>query len=451
MGESTMGSPPLRPMSYTASMDAVYERLGVERRSQSSQRARARAGTRHAQTWLGTRITCRATCRGARRMPTAAFCGYGCQSGAKQSTLKTYLLDAYRRRARIVVNCKVDRVLIEDGRAVGVRATVRQPEMPALHLDVRSRGRGRGRGLDRDARAAAALRLRFAGGRAMAPAASRYRGTGRVRREPLRPWEGSLQAVYSDELIKPRWGGTTASSSSRVRCTRRSWRTRFPGGNPTAVPPPDAVASQHVGARGRWFATTAGGRVTAIRRIRPCRFIDWGPTTWRTFDAAIQAAVQNHGKPGARREIFTGQSAYISYRPGQRGGIDAFHERGRPRGLRPGPRWGYFSFHQMGSCRMGNDPGKLRRRSRSPGASGQGPLRCRRQRVPPVRRASNPMITIMAMGASRVSIFIAGRLLEQVASGDAASASLDFTRCRRRSRPSGARGSFCSSSAWASS
>src|SRR2546428_5002231 len=67
------------------------------------------------------------------------FCGYGCQIGAKQSTLKTYLMDAYRRRARIVVNCTVGRVVIEDGRAVGVRATVRQPEMPAFTLIVRSR------------------------------------------------------------------------------------------------------------------------------------------------------------------------------------------------------------------------------------------------------------------------------------------------------------------------
>src|SRR5256884_6095684 len=48
-------------------------------------------------------------------------------------------MDAYRQRARIVVNCTVDRVLIEDGRAVGVRATVRQPEMPAFTLIVRSR------------------------------------------------------------------------------------------------------------------------------------------------------------------------------------------------------------------------------------------------------------------------------------------------------------------------
>src|ERR1700682_1019653 len=77
--------------------------------------------------------------QGCTQDANCGFCSYGCQTGAKQSTLKTYLLDAYRRRERIVVNCKVDRVLIEDGRAVGARATGREPEISAFTLIVRSR------------------------------------------------------------------------------------------------------------------------------------------------------------------------------------------------------------------------------------------------------------------------------------------------------------------------
>lgn len=50
-------------------------------------------------------------------------CGFGCRYGAKQSTMKTYLQDAYDTGARILVRCSADRVLIEDGRAVGVEAT----------------------------------------------------------------------------------------------------------------------------------------------------------------------------------------------------------------------------------------------------------------------------------------------------------------------------------------
>ena len=50
-------------------------------------------------------------------------CHYGCPIGAKQSTLKTWLQDAYDAGARIVVNAPVERVLIEKGEAKGVEAT----------------------------------------------------------------------------------------------------------------------------------------------------------------------------------------------------------------------------------------------------------------------------------------------------------------------------------------
>src|SRR2546421_1700699 len=123
---------------YAASMDAVYERLGVNAnhsrvsaRERVLERGMKRLGShtgympRNVQGWT--------------QEERCGYCGYGCQIGAKQSTLKTYLLDAYRQRARIVVHCTVDRVLMEDGRAVGVRATVRQPDMPAFTLIVRTR------------------------------------------------------------------------------------------------------------------------------------------------------------------------------------------------------------------------------------------------------------------------------------------------------------------------
>ena len=50
-------------------------------------------------------------------------CHYGCPLGAKQSTLVTWLQDAYDAGARIVVNAPVERVLIEGGEAKGVEAT----------------------------------------------------------------------------------------------------------------------------------------------------------------------------------------------------------------------------------------------------------------------------------------------------------------------------------------
>jgi choline dehydrogenase-like flavoprotein len=62
-------------------------------------------------------------------------CHYGCPLGAKQSTFKTWLQDAYDAGARIVVNAPVERVLIEGGEAKGVEATT----MDGHRLTVRAR------------------------------------------------------------------------------------------------------------------------------------------------------------------------------------------------------------------------------------------------------------------------------------------------------------------------
>src|SRR3989442_6967297 len=100
----------------------------------------------------------------------------------------------------MVVSCKVDGVLTESGRAVGVRATVRQPERPAFTLIVRSRAVVAAAG----AIGTPAL-LQRSGIRS--PAVGRYLrlhpgvAVLGVFDETLRPWEGSLQAVYSDQLI----------------------------------------------------------------------------------------------------------------------------------------------------------------------------------------------------------------------------------------------------------
>ena len=55
-------------------------------------------------------------------------CGFGCRYGCKQSTMKTYLQDAYDHGARIIVRCSAEKVLIENGKAVGVKATATNTE-----------------------------------------------------------------------------------------------------------------------------------------------------------------------------------------------------------------------------------------------------------------------------------------------------------------------------------
>ena len=69
------------------------------------------------------------------------FCGYcnnACQQGCKRSTLKTYLVDAAAAGARFLVDCKAERLLVEDGRAAGVEATVTDAGGEAIAVTVRA-------------------------------------------------------------------------------------------------------------------------------------------------------------------------------------------------------------------------------------------------------------------------------------------------------------------------
>lgn len=57
----------------------------------------------------------------------AAYTGFGDQSGAKQGSMKTWLQDACDAGARVLPRTKVNRVLVENGRASGVEATFADP------------------------------------------------------------------------------------------------------------------------------------------------------------------------------------------------------------------------------------------------------------------------------------------------------------------------------------
>ncbi len=69
---------------------------------------------------------------------SAGYLGFGDQTGSKQSTAKTYLLDAYQQGAQLVVRCKANRILVEHGRAVGVEATYTDESGKQISVTVRA-------------------------------------------------------------------------------------------------------------------------------------------------------------------------------------------------------------------------------------------------------------------------------------------------------------------------
>jgi len=68
----------------------------------------------------------------------AGYTGFGDQTGGKQTARRTFLLDAYQNGAKIIVHCRADRILVEQGRAAGVEATYAEPQGGKTKLTVRA-------------------------------------------------------------------------------------------------------------------------------------------------------------------------------------------------------------------------------------------------------------------------------------------------------------------------
>ncbi len=55
------------------------------------------------------------------------LCVLGCPTGAKQSTLISYLPEALKNSAQLIANCHADKIVVKNGRAAGVEASIVDP------------------------------------------------------------------------------------------------------------------------------------------------------------------------------------------------------------------------------------------------------------------------------------------------------------------------------------
>jgi choline dehydrogenase-like flavoprotein len=136
---------------------------------------------------------------------------YGDRTGAKQGTLRTYLVDAAAKGARIFVRASATRILTQDGRAVGVQASQVRPDGTVAELTVNANTVVVACG----ALETPALLLRSGIG---GPAAGKHLHlhpsvllTG-VYPEPQNPWEGPIQSALVNEFADPAARGQDASA-----------------------------------------------------------------------------------------------------------------------------------------------------------------------------------------------------------------------------------------------
>jgi choline dehydrogenase-like flavoprotein len=331
---------------YQRALDAVSARLNVneEECAPNFQNAALARGSEA----LGYEV--RTIPRNVKGCEDCGFCNYGCQFGAKQGTLRTYLQDAYNRGTRIVTGAYVKRVLIERGKAVGVEATVQAPDGQAVHVTVRARA------------------VVSAGGALHTPALLMRSGltnahigrnlhlhptsvTYGLYDTPVRGWSGVLMSRYVPEFANLDANYGVALETAPIH----------PGIAALSLPWSDGYQHKNVMQRLSHMANIIiitrdreGGRVTLDRQGKPVMDYTLSPFDAAHLMSGIEEALRVQRAAGAN-EISSPHNSPHVYTPG--GDFDAFLQSVRAAGLRKNSL-ALFSAHQMSSCRMGGNPAR---------------------------------------------------------------------------------------------
>jgi long-chain-alcohol oxidase len=339
------GVPGFTSEDYTASLDAVCDRLGVnqEHNEPSSRERKLQEGC----VTLGWHVD--AMPRGVRRCAQGKECGYcglGCRVGAKQSVVKTWLADANAAGTRLVVRTKVDRVIVEGGAARGivghtveghaltVRAGAVVAACGAIHTPALLKRSG--------------LQNPHIGKHLTLHPATAVWG---VFDEELKPWEGVMQALYSDQHrnLDDGYGlkYETAANHPHLFIPFSPWRG----------------AREHFALMEALSGTVPigvllrdrdGGEVRVGRDGEPVVRYALSRFDMGHMRTGIDGAAQILEAAGAQR-IFSSHSKWVAYEPATHGSRVQFMADADAAGYGSG-RLTLGSFHIMGSARMGGTP-----------------------------------------------------------------------------------------------
>ena len=329
---------------FARSLAAVAERSGVntDHNTPSSRDAIMKRGL-DALGWHVASMP--RNVRGCDQNGVCGYCGFGCQLGAKQSTLVTWLEDAHAAGARIVTDTRAERVVTVHGRAAGVEATTRT----GRRIAVRARA------------------VVVAGGALQTPALLLRSGLSNpnvgahlhlhpvtavsaVFDEDVKPWTGTIQALYSDEHAHLDDGYglkyETGPIHPGVLVAFAPWR----GAEEHAAMLGDLPRTSGIGLLLR---DRGAGRVQLTRTGRLRVSYRLAPDDARRIRVGIDGAARILEAAGARR-IRSSHAKNLHYEP-EREGRERFLAEVDREGFAPG-RCAFFSFHHMGSARTGADP-----------------------------------------------------------------------------------------------
>jgi choline dehydrogenase-like flavoprotein len=366
----------------------------VERRSDVDTDESARNGA-NAALERGSRALGSPTSTIARNVKGCGDCGpctLGCRLGAKQSTMRTYLVDACANGAEILT-ADVRRIDVEDGRVAGVTARVSGGE-----LRVRAR------------------LVALAGGALLSPALLLRSGIASDqagRHFHLHP-VSVTSGVYDDDLGGV-WSGVPQSVMGDAYAEiegahgfRLEVPQAYPGILAASFPWWGAQAHRSRASEARRIAPFIGivrdrteGRITIDKAGEPLVAYANGELERRLLVRAMIESARIHAAAGARR-VFT-----LHTPPLERDASaveELVTEIGR-RGVHPN-RVALFSAHQMSSCRIGRD-----RASSVDDPDGQvwgtRGLYVTDASAFPSASGVNPMMTVMALARRTASRMLA--------------------------------------------
>jgi choline dehydrogenase-like flavoprotein len=342
---ASTGVPWFAGEEYTRSLDAVCARLSVNlEHNRVSAREQILQRGLQALGWH-----CAAMPRnviGCEQGKICGYCGFGCAIGAKQSAVKTWLADAQDAGARLFVETRAERVRVEAGTAVGVEARTRRDQRVsvrckavviacgAIHTPALLLRSG--------------LRNEHIGRHLHLHPVSNVSG---IFREEIRPWEGTMQAVYSDQFrfLSGNHGVKyeTTALQPAIQAAVLPWRE------------PEHYRSllrklPHTVGIGTLLRDRDGGRVTVDREGRPVSHYSLSSFDRKHLRHGFIGAARILEAAGAEL-IFSPHAKWCAYEPGRRGSLGSFAQTMDAAGWDAG-RLALFSFHIMGSARMGGSP-----------------------------------------------------------------------------------------------
>jgi acyl-CoA reductase-like NAD-dependent aldehyde dehydrogenase/choline dehydrogenase-like flavoprotein len=279
----------------------------------------------------------------------AGYVGFGDVTGSKLSTQKTYLADAHSRGAQLVVDCRAERIVVEDGRAAGVEATCRGVDGTVARVLVK------------------APQVVVACGSIESPALLLRSGIGGpavgdyLRLHPA----GALFANYSEPQAA--WWGPPQAALSHEFAAGSDGHGFLLEGAHHSLGISAAATPWHSGRQHKHdmslFATTSGlimlirdrghGRVAVDGDGNAVpEYLMRDELDVSTFRAGLEAVARLHEAAGAERIVALSRRP-LEWRRGE--DLATFLAGLAECSLDPYEH-AVFSAHQMGSCRMGADP-----------------------------------------------------------------------------------------------